>query len=55
MKNTYLKPETEVIDIQAGQMLASSVVGNSLYDDDADAEKEVLSTGRRGSWGNLWE
>ena len=47
---TYIKPELFIKDIQVMQMLALST-----FEDEADANGEVLTKGRRGVWGNLWE
>ena len=54
MKKEYVKPEIEVIDLDVSTVLMSQSqdkvdtgLGNTPSDPDA--------TGRRGTWGNLWE
>lgn len=42
----------EEIALNTVQMIAGSSMG--LGDGYADEEGEVLATGRRGKWGNLW-
>lgn len=51
-KKEYIKPEMEEIALNTVQMIAGSSMG--LGDGYADEEGEVLATGRRGKWGNLW-
>ena len=55
MKKEYIKPEMEVmvIDVQSQMMTTSPGTEPGFGSGDAD-DSEVLSTGRRGSWGNLW-
>lgn len=51
-KKAYIKPEIEVIKMDVISVLATSnEVGITDKTTDKDAD---LSTGRRGSWGNLW-
>lgn len=52
-KKEYIKPEMEEIALNTVQMIAGSSMGfgDGGY---ADEEEEVLATGRRGKWGNLW-
>lgn len=51
-KKEYIKPEMEEVALNTVQMIAGSSMG--LGDGYADEEEEVLATGRRGKWGNLW-
>ncbi len=53
-KEEYIKPEIEVISLEVqSQILSASNFnpesGNNYGGDEAG------STGRRGTWGNLWE
>lgn len=51
-KKEYIKPEMEEVALNTVQMIAASIgIGdeNEFADD-----SEVLATGRRGKWGNLW-
>ena len=50
-KKEYIKPEMEEIALNTVQMIAGSMGFGDGY---ADEEEEVLATGRRGKWGNLW-
>lgn len=50
-KKEYIKPEIEEIALNTTQMIASSMGIGEGY---ADEDGEVLATGRRGKWGNLW-
>ena len=56
MKKEYIKPEMEVmvIDVQSQMMTTSPGTEPGFGSGDAD-DSEVLSTGRRGSWGDLWD
>lgn len=49
-KQTYITPEMEVMNIETVEMMAASVQVLSA----AEGE-EMLGTGRRGSWGDLWD
>jgi len=51
-KKEYIKPEMEEIALNTVQMIAGSSMG--FGDGYADEDGEVLATGRRGKWGNLW-
>lgn len=51
-KKEYIKPEVEEIALNTVQMIATSSMG--LGEGYADEDAEVLATGRRGKWGNLW-
>ena len=54
-KKTYIKPEMEVIDIEPQQMMTTSPGTEPGFGSgDADSS-DPLSTGRRGTWGNLWD
>jgi hypothetical protein len=51
-KKTYITPAIEVIDL----MVESNMLAGSTYNDNEEiGPDEVLSAGRRGSWGNLWD
>lgn len=50
-KKAYIKPTTEVIDIELTEMLAMS-----FFEEDVETETEqlVIVYKRRGKWGDLW-
>ena len=50
MKMEYIKPEMELTLIDAELPMALST-GDGEY----EVGDEILSRGRRGSWGNLWD
>ena len=51
MKQAYIKPVLEIFNVQSQQFLASS----QLYSTSKEADDSaVLSTGRRGKWGDFW-
>ena len=58
MKQTYIKPEAEVINfesevlmnITSGEQTGAGVGNGSASDSDPE-----LAHHRRGTWGNLWE
>ena len=52
MKQTYVAPETTVLDVEVSEMLAVSSVGYT--DEKASNDHEALSNGRRRGWGDLW-
>ena len=52
MKQTYVAPETTVLDVEVSEMLAVSSVGYT--DEKASNDHEALSNGRRSGWGDLW-
>lgn len=52
MKNEYLKPELEVLDIELDTMM---MTGSSVDTELGDTPSTPDATGRRGSWGNLWD
>ena len=52
MKNEYLKPELEVLDIELDIMM---MTGSSVDTELGDTPSNPDATGRRGSWGNLWD
>lgn len=55
MKKAYIRPEIEVVGIEAQQMFASS---NSIDIDSGQKgeESEDFALERdRGTWGNLWD
>ncbi|MBR5594240.1 MAG: hypothetical protein IKW46_09240 [Bacteroidaceae bacterium] len=52
----YIKPTSEIIDIETSLMLAQSMyVGENGETVDPDDENfEQLSNGHRGDWENIW-
>ena len=55
MKKTYIKPEIEVMFLEAeAQMMTTSPGTEPGFGSGEATDGEVLSTGRRGAWGNLW-
>lgn len=55
MKKEYIKPEMEAILIECQQIMTTSPGTQPGIGDGEASDNEVLSTGRRGTWGNLWE
>ena len=53
MKQEYITPETNVVEIEVAEILAVSSI--DYTDKKADDEYDALSNNRRGLWGNLWE
>ena len=53
MKKEYMKPATELVEVELESMLAISSGGNLNVSNSDDFEE--LSNNRRGGWGNLWE
>lgn len=51
MKQTYIKPQIEVIELEAHSMMAQSKVDTGL----GNTPSEPDAPGRRGQWGNLWD
>ena len=54
-KKTYIRPETEVMEMAVETPMLTASLGFS--DKEVDTETDQLSTGRRGrrgQWGNLW-
>ena len=55
-KKTYIAPAMELMNIETVEMMATSSL--NMYSDtevDTSEEGNQLGTGRRGSWGNLWD
>ena len=52
-KKAYIAPAMEVVNVETVEMIATSLA--MFSDDEVDTASEQLGTGRRGSWGNLWE
>lgn len=50
-KMTYIKPTTEVVNIETVEMLAMS-----FFEEEVDTEQDqlVIVYKRRGKWGDLW-
>lgn len=59
MKQTYIAPQMEVVEIgEETLMLTASGEGSLPDTDSADQPGKNMdadANGRRGSWGNLWE
>ena len=54
-KKTYIKPETEVMEMAVETPMLTASLG--FNDTPVDTEKDQLSIGRgsrRGKWGDLW-
>ena len=50
-KKKYIAPAMEIAEVEMVSMIATSIgVSDETTDDDA-----VMSNGRRGTWGNLWD
>ena len=49
-KKQYIKPELMVEKFDSEVLMFSG----SMVDQQVSTEKDQLSTGRRGQWGNLW-
>ncbi len=49
MKDLYIQPHTEVVEVETEKMLALS-----LSDEQASSNEDVLTNKRRGTWGDLW-
>ena len=49
-KKKYIKPEMQVEELNSEVLMFSG----SLNDGEVDTEQDQLSTGRRGTWGDLW-
>lgn len=52
-KDEYVKPLAVVVETECNTMLAASKL--EYTDENADKDLEVLSNGRRGTWGDLWQ
>ena len=52
-KKAYIAPQMEVIEIDTVQMLAASAEDIPVVGEGGGGT-EILSNGRRGTWGNLW-
>ena len=50
MKQTYIVPTMEELNIETVEMMAGSL-GTS---DETINSSDALSTGRRGTWGDRW-
>ena len=54
-KKTYIRPETEVMDMAVETPMLTASLG--FNDTEVETEKDQLSIGRgnrRGKWGDLW-
>ena len=51
-KKTYITPEMEIMNVEAMEMIASSL---AMYGNEEELEAEnQLGNRRRGTWGNFW-
>lgn len=60
MKQTYIAPEVEVVEMETETMMLglsaeSSLPGTSTGKPGTGSGLEADANGRRGQWGNLWE
>lgn len=54
-KKTYIKPEIEVVLIEVQSQMMTTSPGTEPGIGEGEAtDSEVLSNGRRGTWGDLW-
>lgn len=54
-KKAYIRPEIEVMALEAeAQMMTTSPGTQPGFGGGFAGDGEVLSNGRRGTWGNLW-
>ena len=52
MKKEYLKPEAEVLEMEASTTM---MIGSSVDTEMGDTPSTPDVRGHRGTWGNLWE
>ncbi len=52
-KEEYIKPEIEVVSLEVQLQILSASNFNPESGDNYESD-EAGSTGRRGTWGNLW-
>ena len=50
-KKIYIKPEIEVVEIESGEVIATSI---PLVEEDGTEQLTNEYRPRRGKWGNLW-
>lgn len=58
MKQIYIAPEMEVVEIEEDALMLSLSAEDSLPDTDIGGDatgKDADVNKRRGKWGNLWE
>lgn len=53
MKNVYVKPEMDVMEITVESMIATSTSTIPVVPGEND--EDPRANDHRGSWGNLWE
>lgn len=53
-KKSYIKPEMEEMVVETQQMMTTSPGTEPGFGEGEADDSEVLSNGRRGSWGDLW-
>jgi len=51
-KKAYITPAMEVVNVETVEMIATST---NLQMFDEGGEEQSLASGRRGTWGDLWE
>ncbi len=51
-KKTYIAPAMELMNIETVEMMAASL---GINEQTVDTTTDQLGTGRRGTWGNLWD
>ena len=52
-KKEYIKPETEVVELELESLMLSASNKVDISDDTTE-EDAWMSNGRRGKWGDLW-
>ena len=53
-KKSYIKPAMEITLLE-GEVLMQPASAPGIVEGDEATDGEVLSNGRRGTWGNLWD
>lgn len=54
MKQTYIKPSTEIIELDTNTLMMADSA-NTVDTELGGTPSHPDARGRRGSWGNLWE
>ena len=52
MKQVYVKPASEVIDLEVNTLMMVESIGSDMGFGNTPSQPDVR--GRRGKWGNLW-
>ena len=55
MKKTYVSPLATEVNVEATNMLAASLKLNNDKTVNTSDPNAQLSSGHRGTWGNLWQ